>query len=104
MAVHATTVDVTATVTLWVPLDASGDLTSGVEDVLGGVEGVDQSSVFDVTEVQPRATDIQVTAVVGASVTVAADDDRDRHARKRLADGFGVMSVDRLAVDDATGV
>lgn len=99
MAVHATSVDVTATVTLWVPLGASGDLTSGVEAVLDDVEGVDETTVFDVTDVQPRATDIQVTALAGLSVAVAADDDRGRHARDRLESGFGVMGVERLSVE-----
>jgi len=97
MAVQARTTDVTATVTLWVPLDASGDLTSGVEDVLGAVEGVDGLDVYDVTEVQPRATDIQVTAVVGVEMVVPAVE--DRAAREMLADGFGVMDVVRIETD-----
>lgn len=101
MAVHATTVDVTATVTLWVPLDASGDLTSGVEDVLGNVEGVDHPSVYDVADVTPRATDIRVTAVVGTSMTLSADGDSEGRVRERLADGFGVMAVERVSLDPA---
>jgi hypothetical protein len=103
MAVQARTLDVTATVTLWVPLDASGDLTSGVESVLDGVERVETTSVFDVADVQPRSTDIQVTAVVGVTLTVGADDPA-AHARDSLADGFGVMDVDRVTVEDANAV
>ena len=97
MAVSASTVDVTVTVTLWVPLDASGDLTSGVEDVLGDVTGVDGLDVYDITEVQPRATDIQVTAVVGVQLAVPAVEDRT--VRETLADGFGVMDVARVETD-----
>jgi len=99
MAVQARTTDVTATVTLWVPLDASGDLTSGVEDVLGDVEGVDGLDVYDVTEVQPRATDIQVTAVVGVEMLVPAIEDGAGQASEALADGFGVMDVARVETD-----
>jgi hypothetical protein len=101
MAVQARTVDVTATVTLWVPLDASGDLTSGVEDVLGDVQGVERTSVYDVADVTPRATDIQVTAVAGLALTVGGEDTASR-AGERLADGFGVMDVDRVTVEDAS--
>ena len=36
---------------------------------------------------------------MGAAVTVAADDESDQHARQRLADGFGVMGVERCSVD-----
>ena len=97
MAVQARTTTVTATVTLWVPLDASGDLTSGVENVLGDVEGVDGLDVYDITEVQPRATDIQVTAVVGVQLAVPAVEDRT--VRETLADGFGVMDVARVETD-----
>lgn len=100
MAVQARTVDVTATVTLWVPLDASGDLTSGVEAVLGDVQGVERTSVYDVTDVSPRATDIRVTAVAGLALTVGSEDAAAR-ASERLADGFGVMDVDRVTVEDA---
>lgn len=99
MAVQARTTDVTATVTLWVPLDASGDLTSGVEDVLGDVQGVERLEVFDVPEVQPRATDIQVTAVVGVEMAVPAVEDGADEARETLADGFGVMDVARVETD-----
>lgn len=98
MAVHATSVDVTATVTLWVPLDAGGDLSSGVESVLDDVTGVESTSVYDITDVSPRATDIQVSAVVGLAISVA-EDAPDEHARDRLADGFGVMTVERLTVE-----
>lgn len=100
MAVQARTLDVTATVTLWVPLDASGDLTSGVESVLDGVERVESTDVFDVSDVQPRSTDIQVTAVVGVALTVADDDPEE--AGDVLADGFGVMDVERVTVEDTT--
>ena len=99
MAVQARTTDVTATVTLWVPLDASGDLTRGVENVLGDVEGVDGLEVYDVTDVQPRATDIQVTAVVGARMAVPAVEDGTGEASETLADGFGVMAVDRIETE-----
>jgi hypothetical protein len=99
MAVHATTVDVTATVTLWVPLDASGDLKRGVEDVLDGVEGVENTSVYDVTDVSPRATDIQVTAIAGLTVADAPSTDAGPKVRDRLTDGFGVMAVERLTLD-----
>jgi copper chaperone CopZ len=95
MAVQARPTDVTATVTLWVPLDASGDLTSGVENVLGDVDGVDGLEVYDVADVQPRATDIQVTAVVGARLVVPAVED----AGETLSDGFGVMAVDRIETE-----
>lgn len=96
MAVQARHTDVTATVTLWVPLDASGDLTSGVEAVLCDVEGVETTDVYDVTEVQPRSTDIRVTATVGLQTTLPAETDR---TRERLGEGFGVMDVSGCRVD-----
>jgi hypothetical protein len=94
MAVQARTRDVTATVTLWVPLDASGDLTSGVEGVLDGVDRVESTDVYDISDVQPRSTDIRVTAVVGVTMTTGGDSAGDV-----LADGFGVMKVDRVTTD-----
>lgn len=96
MAVQARHTDVTATVTLWVPLEASGDLTSGVEAVLDDVESVEGADVYDVTEVQPRATDIRVTALVSLRTNLPAEADR---TRERLKDGFGVMEVDRCDVE-----
>ena len=94
MAVQARTRDVTATVTLWVPLDASGDLTSGVEGVLDGVDRVESTDVYDISDVQPRSTDIRVTAIVGVSVATSDDSADDV-----LADGFGVMDVDRVRAE-----
>ena len=99
MAVSASTVDVTVTVTLWVPLDASGDLTSGVEAVLGDGSDIAEPNVYDIDSVTPRATDIQVTAVVGLAVTVAAEGDGATEAREQVADTFGVMSVDRVRLE-----
>ncbi|MEF8827024.1 MAG: hypothetical protein V5A27_11915, partial [Halapricum sp.] len=96
MAVQARRTDVTATVTLWVPLDASGDLTSAVEAVLGDVERVEATDVYDVTEVQPRSTDIRVTATVGLQTTLPAETDR---AREHLDEGFGVMDVSSCRVN-----
>jgi len=99
MAVQARTVDASVTVTLWVPLDASGDLASGVADVLGDVEGVEAADVSAITDVSPRATDIQVTAE--AEVTLATvDAEAGADARERLVEGFGVMTVDRLTTEE----
>ncbi|QSG14678.1 hypothetical protein [Halapricum desulfuricans] len=94
MAVQARHTDVTATVTLWVTREAGGDLQQSVETVLRDVAGVDAVTIRDVTDVQPRATDIQVTAVVDVAVAAPADD--EQVVRKTLADGFGVMGVDRV--------
>ncbi|QSG08752.1 Uncharacterized protein HSR122_1355 [Halapricum desulfuricans] len=89
--------DVTVTVTLWVPRDAGSDLRSSVESVLGDIEGVDAVTVRNVTDVQPRSTDIQVTTV--ADVTVAVPVDGEGAVRETLADGFGVMDVGRCTVE-----
>lgn len=97
MAVQARHTDVTVTVTLWVRRDAGGDLQTSVEGVLGDVEGVDTAQVRDVTDVQPRATDIQVTAV--ADMTIVVPGDGEQPVRETLADGFGVMDVGRCTVE-----
>ena len=97
MAVQARHTNATVTVTLWVPRDARGDLQSSVEAVLNDVEDVGAARVRDVTDVQPRSTDIQVTAV--ADVTVAAPADDEGTVRETLADGFGVMNVGRCTVE-----
>ncbi|MFW6017461.1 MAG: hypothetical protein ACOCPX_01425 [Halapricum sp.] len=97
MAVQARHTDVTVTVTLWVPRDACGDLQSSVEGVLGNVENVDTVQVRNVTDVQPRATDIRVTAV--ADLTVAVPAHGEGAVRETLTDGFGVMDVSRCTVD-----
>ncbi|MFB6188907.1 MAG: hypothetical protein ABEI57_03405, partial [Halapricum sp.] len=71
-----------------------------VENVLGAVEGVDRLNVYDVTQVQPRATDIQVTAVVGVRMALPVESvENDDRARERLEDGFGVMGVERCTVE-----
>lgn len=93
MAVQARHTDVTVTVTLWVRRDAGGDLQTSVEGVLGDVDGVETVQVRDVTDVQPRATDIRVTAVADMTVVVPGDDVQS--VQKVLADGFGVMDVGR---------
>ncbi len=97
MAVQARHTDVTATVTLWVTREAGGDLQESVETVLHNVSGVDAATIQDVTDVQPRATDIRVTAVVDVAVAAPAGD--KQVVRETLADGFGVMDVDQVKTD-----
>lgn len=84
-----------ASVSLWVGRGDSEDLPSGVEHRLSRVDGVEEASVREVTDVRPTFTDIRVDARVALTVTVPDPEAVDG----RLQDGFGVTGVDAVTVE-----
>lgn len=101
MSLHATTtVEVSADISLRVPRGESENLTSGVADVLESVEAVTEAAVDRVTGVRPCYTDIRVDADVTVELTLSEESDPASAAATRLADGFGITSVDAVERTD----
>lgn len=101
MSLQATVpVDASADVSLRVPRGATGDLESGVADVVANVDGAGDVTVERVTSVRPTWTDVRVDADVRLSVEVAAEaSDRAAAVAARVGDAFGVTEVNDVTVD-----
>jgi hypothetical protein len=102
MSLQATVqLDVSTDVSLRVPRGETGDLESGVADVLANVDGVTDVTVEGVTSVRPTWTDVRVDADARLTVeTTAAETERVSNLEGRIEDGFGVTDVHRLVVDE----
>lgn len=87
--------EVSATVSLWVSRGEAGDLQDGVRGVLDGVDGVEDVTVHEVTDVRPTWTDIRVTADVDLRMTTEPGAD-DAALGEQLREGFGVTGVEAL--------
>ncbi|MBX0294542.1 hypothetical protein [Haloarcula nitratireducens] len=104
MSLKATApVEASAEISLRVPRGGSDDLESGVADVVENVDGVAEVTVRRVRGVRPTFTDLRVDADLRVSIAVPDIDDiaPETAATDCLADGFGILAVDRLAVEDA---
>lgn len=89
---------VSATVSLRVPRGEAGNLESGVVDVLETVDTVESVALEHVASVRPTWTDIHVEADVGLELDSTVDVDDEEAVVATLEDGFGVESVEELAV------
>jgi hypothetical protein len=98
MALHdqASPVAATVEVTLWVPRGAAGDLRAGTREVLDGVDAVASVESVDIGAVRPTATDIRLDLVAELRLRIG-----EGPAAAALADGFGVLSAEVLAVETA---
>lgn len=92
MSVQQPTAEVAADLTLRVPRGDSDSLGDGVRTVLDGIDAVRTVEVVEIAAMRPDAFDLYVDAT--ARVELAADE-----PAATLADGFGVVAVDRLEVD-----
>jgi len=95
-----TTVEVSVDISLRVPRGGSGDLPSGVADVLDAIDAVESVTVDRVTSVRPTYTDINVDADATVSLVVPSDADAETAVEQRLADGFGVTGVSDLRLQN----
>ncbi|MBV0922582.1 hypothetical protein KTS45_00055 [Halomicroarcula limicola] len=105
MSLKATVpVEASAEVSLRVPRGGSEDLESGVAGVVENVDGVAEVTVRRVRGVRPTFTDLRVDADLRVSITVTDDGDDaalEAVVTECLADGFGILAVDDLVVEDA---
>lgn len=102
MATACQQVRLVADLTMHVPRNTAGNLDSGAEDVVTGIDGVTDVEAVDVTNLEPRLNDLRIDATV--TVEVAVDDTEPEVAgREVLADGFGVECVDRVEAERAPG-
>jgi hypothetical protein len=100
MAAVCQSVRLTADLTMHVPRNTAGNLDSGAEDVVTGIDDVAGVEAVDVTGLEPRLNDLRIDATVTVDVTVD-DAEPETAAREVLADGFGVECVDRVQVQRA---
>ncbi|MFB6118304.1 hypothetical protein [Halosegnis sp.] len=91
MSVQRPTTEVETAVQLRVPRGEAGSLQDGVRAVLASIDAVRQVTVHDIGTVRPDAFDLYVDAT--ARVELAAE-----NPAMTLADGFGVVTVDRCEV------
>lgn len=100
MAAVCQPVRIQADLTMNVPRNTAGNLDSGAEDVVTGIDDVASVEAVDVTGLEPRLNDLRIDATVTVDVTVD-DADPERAGREALANGFGVERVDRVQVERA---
>jgi len=91
MSVQLPTTEVEADLQLRVPRGEAGSLGDGARTVLDGVDAVRTVEIVDIGGMRPDAFDLYVDAT--ARIVVAADE-----PEPTLADGFGVVVVDRCEV------
>lgn len=92
--------EITATLAVRVPVNATGDLVEGAATVLSRVDGVRRVEEAEVRGLQPGLND----TVVDLEVRVSVGDRGEDLAviRRELADGVGVVGVEDLkATEDA---
>lgn len=90
------TTQAAVTLDLRVPRGEPGDLLDGVRAVLERVDGVTDVEVREVESVRPSPLDIYVTA--RATLALAPVHEDAAGVRQTLADGFGVLDVDAVAL------
>lgn len=100
MAAICQSVRLEADLTMHVPRNTAGNLDSGAEDVVTGIDDVAGVEAVDVTGLEPRLNDLRIDATVTVDVTVD-DADPEAAGREVLADGFGVERVERVQVERA---
>ncbi|TYL37537.1 hypothetical protein CV102_16340 [Natronococcus pandeyae] len=90
---------VAATLTVRVPLHASGSLVDGAASVVDRIDAVDSTDAVTVRSISPGLNDTTVDCRV--RITLARDDHDEALARRDLEAGVGVLAVD--AVDSVEG-
>lgn len=101
MAAACQTVRVTADLTMQVPRNATGDLESGVENVVRGVDSVADVADVDVSGLRPRLNDVQVDATVEVAMHLEDAPGAADASRAALEDGFGIEDVENVRADRA---
>ncbi|WP_135303218.1 hypothetical protein [Haloarcula amylovorans] len=105
MSLKATVpIEASAEVSLRVPRGGSDDLESGVASVVESIDGVAEVTVTRVRGVRPTFTDLRVDVDLRVSITVPNDGEDvapETAATECLDDGFGILAVDHLVVEDA---
>lgn len=84
------------TLDLRVPRGEPGDLLDGVRALVERIDDVSDVEVREVEGVRPSPLDIYVTARVTLAMTPVHEDAAG--VRQTLADGFGVLDVDAVAL------
>lgn len=83
-----------------VPRNTAGNLDSGAEDIVTGIDEVAGVDAVDVTGLEPRLNDLRIDATVTVDVNVDVAEP-ETAGREVLANGFGVECVDRVHVERA---
>ncbi|WP_226007322.1 hypothetical protein [Natrinema salinisoli] len=81
---------VVATLTVRVPLGATGSLADGAVRIVNRIDAVDAIEDADVRQVSPGLNDTSVELRVRVDFDSAADGDLDAVARRELEAGVGV--------------
>ncbi|SEP73173.1 hypothetical protein [Natrinema salaciae] len=88
---------VVATLTVRVPLGATGDLADGAVRIVKRIETVDAIADADVRRISPGLNDTIVDLRVRVELDAPVDDDPpDALARRELEAGVGVDNVDSV--------
>lgn len=87
---------VVATLTVRVPLGATGSLADGAVRIVNRIDAVDAIADADVRQVSPGLNDTSVELRVRVDLDPPADGDLDAVARRELEAGVGVDAVDHV--------
>ncbi|MDF9745959.1 hypothetical protein [Natrinema salsiterrestre] len=90
---------VVATLTVRVPLGATGSLADGAARIVNRIDAVDAIADPDVRRVSPGLNDTRVELRIRVELEPAADGDLDAIARRELEAGVGVETVECVEPD-----